>query len=400
VIRRASVLAAFAAAWAVGIWFLSRSSVPSLHLRHVDTHALFTPHVLRRADRFSRGMRTLWALATLAKIVALAVFARWGVRWTRESAAGRMGTGMLLGMLGFALVWVAQLPFSVLEVWWERRYGISGASYYAATVQSWGLLGVTFVYLCFVLAVVMGFARLVGDNWWLPAAPCFVALTLLLAFVTPWALRGHPLGDPQLRADVGRLERIEHDEHVPVRVMSGIDEPNAFSTGIGPSRRVFLWEPIVEPPFTRREDDVVIAHELGHLEHDHILKDVGWYAVFAFPVAFLVSRLTRRRGGMAVPEAVPLALLVLVVLDLIALPLQNVISRRMEAEADWSALQATRDPSAAAALFRTFVPTTLSQPDPPTWDYLLLENHPTVAQRLAMVRAWRERQATSAAQSP
>jgi Zn-dependent protease with chaperone function len=72
----------------------------------------------------------------------------------------------------------------------------------------------------------------------------------------------------------------------------------------------------------------------------------------------------------------------------------------MEAEADWSALRATRDPAAARSLFERFVPTTLGQPDPPTWDYLLLENHPTIDQRIAMVVAWRRRYATSDAQSP
>ena len=71
----------------------------------------------------------------------------------------------------------------------------------------------------------------------------------------------------------------------------------------------------------------------------------------------------------------------------------------MEAEADWLALQATRDPNAGEALFRRFVPTTLSEPNPSTFDYVLEENHPTIMQRLAMVEAWR-RYATSAAQSP
>ena len=53
---------------------------------------------------------------------------------------------------------------------------------------------------------------------------------------------------------------------------------------------------------------------------------------------------------------------------------------------------------------RTFtlndVPTTLSDPDPPTWDYVMLENHPTIMQRLAMAEAWRRRYATSSAQVP
>ena len=98
------------------------------------------------------------------------------------------------------------------------------------------------------------------------------------------------------------------------------------------------------------------------------------------------------------PEAVPLALFVLVVLSLLASPLQNVVTRHMEAEADWSALRATHDPKAATQLFEPFVPTTLSDPNPPTWDYVLLENHPTIMQRHrdAACRPTRRR----AAQSP
>jgi STE24 endopeptidase len=387
---RLAVAAIVLLVWAVAAFLLWHSTVPSIELPHVDTQSLFTPGVLRRADRYSRGARVLWAASTLAELAALVAFARFGVRWMRESAAGRVGTGMLLGMLGFGLVWAAQLPFSVLKVWWNHRYGISGLSYVDVTVGNWLALGGTFVYLCLTLAIVMGFARLVGDRWWLPAAPVFVLLTLLFAFVTPWLLHGRQLGDPMLRSDAARLERIEH-VHVPIRVMSGVSEPNAFSTGLGPSRRVFLWQPIVEPPFTEQEDAVVIGHELGHLAHHHIWKEVGWYALFAFPGAFVIARVTRRRGGMLIPEAVPVSLLVVVVLGLLQLPLQNAITRHMEAEADWSALQATRDPAGAERLFKLFVPTTLSQPDPPTWDYVLLENHPTLAERLAMVRVWKRR---------
>jgi STE24 endopeptidase len=99
---------------------------------------------------------------------------------------------------------------------------------------------------------------------------------------------------------------------------------------------------------------------------------------------------------MARPEAVPLSLLVLVVLSLVASPVENVISRHMEAEADWMSLQTTRDPVAAKQLFRRFVPTTLSEPNPGTFEYVALETHPTIMQRIAMAEAY----ATSAAQSP
>jgi Zn-dependent protease with chaperone function len=77
--------------------------------------------------------------------------------------------------------------------------------------------------------------------------------------------------------------------------------------------------------------------------------------------------------------------------------LQNAISRRYEAEADWRALVATHDAAAARRLFVQFVPTTLEEPNPPAWDYAFLENHPTIAQRLAMVRAFSSVQASRGA---
>jgi STE24 endopeptidase len=151
--------------------------------------------------------------------------------------------------------------------------------------------------------------------------------------------------------------------------------------------------------FTTGELTVVLAHELGHIARNHIWKDVGWYALFAFPGTFLLALAVRRRGGMGEPEAIPLALLALVVLQLLALPLQNAISRHMEAEADWMALRTTHDPRDMVSLFRRFVPTTLEEPDPSTFDYVMEEDHPTLVQRIAMAEAWK-RYATSAAQSP
>ena len=391
--RRLPLVAVLAAAWAAAAWFLWQSKVPSsLHLPHVDPHRFFTNAQLHAASSFSSVSDLLWALGIATQIVVLALYAWRGHRFARESAAGPMGTGMLLGMLGFALVWLAQVPFTVLDLWWQRRHDLSDVGYVTAVLGGWLALSGEFVFLCVALAVVMGFARLVGERWWIPVAPIFVGLVLLFAFVSPWLDSTQKLQDPQLRASVARFERIEGVPHTPVVVAPVRDittVPNAEAEGIGPSRRVVLWDTLVYGPFTERELDVVVAHELGHLARQHIWKEVGWYALFAFPGAWIIARLTRRRGGMANPAAVPLSLLLLVVLGLLAIPLQNAISRHMEAEADWMALRTTRDPTAAIGLFRSFVPTTLDEPSPSTLDYLMLENHPTIVQRIAMAEAWR-----------
>jgi STE24 endopeptidase len=402
-LARATVALVFAAVWSVAAWLLwSSSVVPALHLPHLNEHAYFSVAQLRATTSFGRFQEIDWVLSTLAELAALALYAWKGVRFARESAAGRMGTGMLLGMIGFALVWAVQLPFGVAELWWERRHHLTHVSYFTDIFGNWLALGSQFVSLCLALAIVMGVARWLRDYWWVAAAPAFIGLALLFAFVSPYLISTDRLQSPVLRAAATRLEQVEHVRHVPVVVEPVHDItslPNAEATGLGPSRRVVLWDTLVDR-FTPREVTVVIAHELGHLAHNHIWKDVGWYALFAFPGTFLIARLTRRRGGMARPAAVPLSLLVLVGLNLLAQPLQNAVSRHMEAEADWSALQATHDPAGAVALFRRFVPTTLDEPDPSTFDYVMLENHPTIMQRLAMVQVWRLRYAASEAQSP
>lgn len=380
--RGRALLLPAAAVWAVAAWLLWRSSLPAYDLAHLDEHALFPAAALRRAQHFSNIDRLFWLAKTVAQLVVLGLFARYGARWMQESAAGPIGTGMLLGMIGFAFVWAAQLPFAVLGTWWRNHYGLSG-SYLQATIGDWFALGAQFVLLCIALAIAMGLARArwIGERWWLLAAPVFVGLRILLAFVSPWLLGGTALHARY----VTTLERTEH-VRVPVRVLGGFDEPNAFATGVGASRRVFLWEPIVKPPFTPRMDRFVLAHELGHLAHNHIWKSIAWYALFAFPLAYLLAAATRGRGGMGVPAAVPLAIFLYVVLQLVGLPLQNVVTRHLEAEADWSALRATHDPVAGRQLFRLFASETLDDPSPPSWDYVFLENHPTLIQRIEMTR--------------
>ena len=67
------------------------------------------------------------------------------------------------------------------------------------------------------------------------------------------------------------------------------------------------------------------------------------------------------------------------------------ISRHYEAEADWISLQTTRDPAALQGVMRHFGTNDLSDPNPPTWAYVLFDNHPTLMQRIAMAKAWQAR---------
>jgi len=367
-----------------------------LKLPAVEEASLFPTSTLAQAESYERFVRWDFILAQLVVIAVVAVYARLGPRFVRESAAGPIGTGMLLAMLGLGLIWLLQLPFGLAELWWQRRHGVTQASYDEWIVSGWFGLGAEFLFVCLAILIVVGLAQVVGDWWWLPGGAAFVALATMFAFLLPYLIPGQkPLHRPALQASASSYERELGLDEIPIKVQDVSGEttaPNAEAVGLGPTRRVILWSTVLRPPFTLDEQEVVVAHELGHHARKHIFKGVAWYALFAIPGAFLISRITRRRGGMRNPEAVPLGLLALVVLSALALPLQNVITRHMEAEADWVALTVTHDPQDAEGLFKRFTYAAHADPSPPRWSYILLETHPTGLQRIEMARAWQARE--------
>lgn len=385
-----------ALAWAWAAHLLWRSSVPhGLRLVRVDPRTLFSSRFLARSASYERFLAIDALIGTAVLVAVLAVYARRGHTLMRESAAGPIGTGMLLGMLGFAVVWLAEVPFRLAAVWWERRHGISHQGYASSLLEGFAALGSQFLFVSLALLVAMGLARLTRRWWWLLAAPAFTALALVSTFLSVYLIPSTaPLRDPATAADVRRLARAEGVPGTGAEVQDVHREttaPNAESVGFGPTRRLILWDTLLDGRFGRREVAVVVAHELGHIAHEHPLRRVGWLALFLLPAAALVARVTRARGGMGQPQAVPVALLAFVLLQLVTLPLWNVVSRHEEAEADWSALRATRDPAAARALFVRLARASLADPDPPGWSYVLFQDHPTIAQRVAMVQAWQLR---------
>jgi STE24 endopeptidase len=391
----ALAVAAFAAVWAAAAWWLWQTSVPDgLRLPEVAAADVLPEPALDEARDFERFLRWSYVASAVVLLGAFAVYARYGVRFARESAAGRIGTGMLLGMLGFAVVWLVQVPFGILDLWWQRRHDVSELGYLDWLVLNWFALGGEFLFVCLALLIVMGLAGPLGDWWWIPGAGVFVGLVALFTFSSPYLI---PAQKQPPRALVKESDRLAEEQGLPpirvrIQEVDAWESPNAAATGLGPSRRVILWNTLVDN-FDDDEVQVVLAHELGHHSRNHLPKNIAWYALFALPGAFVIAWVTKRRGGMREPAAVPLALLVLVVLQLLALPVQNAITRNMEAEADWVALETTEDPEATSRLWRGFAEEAKADPSPPTWSYLLLDTHPSMAKRVAMAEAWRDRRA-------
>lgn len=383
--------------WVVAAALLWRTKVPAnLHLPSLNERSIFGAELVREAQRYERFLSITWLLGTAAGLGALVSMVRRGPRMAESFRLGSVNAGIILGVVTLTVVWAVSLPFALATQWWQRRHGISTESYASALGLAWGSLLVTILIGFVILAGLLLLAKKVGGWWWLAAAPLLVVLfaSLQLAIGYVLTIDTQPLSDKQLVADIRALERREDAGNPPIREETVSDRTtaaNAYSVGIGPSERIVFWDTLLDGRFTGREVRFVAGHELAHLARDHILKSIGWFALFLVPILGVAAYLTGRRGGLRNAGTVPLFLLVIVAVQLVALPLRNAITRRYEAEADWVALNATRDPGAARGLFRQFAHTSLQDPSPPWWAHLLLDDHPSSLDRIEQAAAWRAR---------
>ena len=360
----------------------------------MDVGRTFGPEAAEEAGDYRRVLRGLWLGLALTKLGVLYLLVRAAPRLEWRLPGPSLLRGIQLGLISVALLWVVWLPFAAVGLWWRREHDIARLGYGDLLLEPWPrYLGEALV-TAGAVGLAMLLSRRMGRNWWLVGGPAFVALVGGVLVVTPLVLspRLAPLQDRGLAAGIEQLAEQEGVGDVRVEVENASRRttvPNAEAIGVGPTTRVVLWDTLLDGRFAQPEIRAIAAHELAHVGRDHLWKGIGWFALFALPSSFLLAWLCDRRGGLHRPPVVPFAILVVVALQLALLPATNVVSRRYEREADWLALEATRDPAAAGSLFRKFATEALDEPDSPTWVKVMLATHPEPVERVAMARAWR-----------
>lgn len=373
-------LATLTAVWLTAAVLLWRTEVPS-ELDAEPTLAPFAALDLARHERHDRVLRLLAVSSLAAQLGALALLARRPPR-LRERPLVRAA---LLGALAAAVVLAARLPFGLATLWWQRRYGVAQLSYGRWLLDLVPPLAVRAALLAFAAAACVWLSLRLGRRWWLAAAPVFAVVGVGVVLVQPLV---SPRLEPVRRAAVvAQVRELAAREGLPRpevelrRTRDRTRQLSAEAIGIGPTTRVILWQTTLALPEEVR--GFLVAHELGHLARAHLWKGIAWFVLLLVPGLALLARVVPLSA-----DAVPRALLAAFVLLLLATPIVNAVSRRYEAEADWAALAATRDPGAGKALFARVARAGVRDPDPPRWWTVVFGTHPTLAERAGLADAW------------
>ena len=193
-----------------------------------------------------------------------------------------------------------------------------------------------------------------GDYWWLYLWVIWSVFNLLMlavypTFIAPLFNKFSPLTDESLKARIEALLVKCGFKSQGLFVMDGSkrsNHGNAYFTGFGSSKRVVFFDTLLERLDTD-EIEAVLAHELGHFKHRHVMKRIALMFLVSFVGLALLGWLKQQAwfyAGLGVTEisdytALLLFILVSPVFLFLLHPVMASYSRKNEFEADEYAAQ-------------------------------------------------------------
>lgn len=359
------------------------------------------------AARLGRERRRLFLAGTVLGLVAPVLpylTGTWETAWYALAGTGwplalRAALFLLLVHLALAVV-LAPLAYYGGHVL-PRQFGLSRQTP-RGWLADWGKgVGLMLVFGLLAGGGYLWAATRLGGAWWWAFGLYLGFGTVLLVFLAPYVLlplffKARPLGDPLVER---RMQALLRRTGLSVQAVQQLDfsrrtqEANAAVLGMGRSRRLVLADTLLAE-FAPDEIDAVVAHEIGH----HVHRDVPRLMALQLLVLWVGLALAGRWADAALPvlslpylgyvPGYPEVLAVANLYLLVAAPLVNWWSRRVETAADRYALAMTPQPQAFASALRRLASQNLAELAPPRWAQLLLGSHPAVGQRIDMAESW------------
>ena len=301
--------------------------------------------------------------------------------------------GLISGLL--------DLPFTLYKTFrLEERFGFNKMTfklYLADLVKSTIVGAVVGLPIVALILWLMGSA---GTLWWLWTWVVWMGFNLLVLVLFPTVIapmfnKFKPLDDEALKARVTALMQRCGFAAKGLFVMDGSKRSahaNAYFTGFGAAKRVVFYDTLLKQ-LSPAEVDAVLAHELGHFKHKHIIKRIGVMFAMSLLGFALLGWLSTQvwfytglgvRPNLAGNNDALALLLFLMVVPLFSFfisPLMAQSSRKHEFEADAYAISQTDGRDLQSALLKLYKDnaSTLT-PDPVFVKFYY--SHPPASERL------------------
>jgi STE24 endopeptidase len=338
------------------------------------------------------GWTLLGGLDSLNQALANSALAQWGPLATQMALVA--GFGLISGAL--------DLPFTLYSTFRiEERFGFNKMS-----LQLWlaDLFKSTLVGMVIglpIVALILWLMNSAGPLWWLWAWAVWMGFNLLVLVLYPTVIapifnKFKPLEDDRLKARVTALMQRCGFAAKGLYVMDGSKRSahaNAYFTGFGAAKRVVFYDTLLKQ-LSPAEVDAVLAHELGHFKHKHIIQRIVMLFAMSLAGFALIGYLSQQiwfytglgvRPNLGAPNDALALLLFMLAIPLFSFfisPLMAQLSRQHEFQADAYAALQTDGRDLASALLKLYQDnaSTLT-PDPVFVKFYY--SHPPASERLA-----------------
>ena len=344
---------------------LTRIWLGQRHVRHIQAHRNAVPSPFagnisldahQKAADYSSAKTRLVIAEAVAQAVLLTLFTLGGglqfidTLWREWLPQYEIVRGALVILSAFVISALVDLPFDYYRTFVvDQRFGFNKMTpgMFFTDMVKHGIVGLLIG--APILFVALWLMQGAGDFWWLYLWVVWslfnlIMLALYPTFIAPLFNKFSPLADEALKARIEALMYKCGFRAEGLFVMDGSkrsNHGNAYFTGFGASKRVVFFDTLLER-LGIDEIEAVLAHELGHFKHKHVIKRIALMFLISFLGLALLGWLKQQAWfyaglGVAQPSdymALLLFLLVSPVFLFLLRPLLASYSRKNEFEAD------------------------------------------------------------------
>ena len=284
----------------------------------------------------------------------------------------------------------------------EHRFNLSNqraGSWIKDEIKGW-ILGL--VVTAILSEIVYATIRMWPPYWWLLSWLIFVPLTIFFTQIAPVVVfplfyKSTPLQNDDLKA---RLVRLGERAGTRVRgvyewkLSEKSKKANAALTGLGNTRRIILADTLLQN-YSNDEIEAVLAHELGHHVHSHMVKMIVVQALVTLAGFWAANEVLRyaideQKMFQHLSDFANLPLLALVAsgLSLLLMPALNAYSRFTERQADIYCWKSVANVEPYITAMEKLGKQNLNESHPSRLVELLFHSHPPISKRIAAAEAW------------
>jgi STE24 endopeptidase len=354
----------------------------------------FSAAQIEKAEAFRTGQLWLYGAQTALQLGLLILIVRRPPRILLVPRRRQVLAGAAAAAALSLAVSVVTLPVSAISRQRAKDVGLVTQDWvgYAGDVLKSTAIGAVLSGAGGALLIV-GMRRF-GRRWWAPAAAAVVAFGVVITYATPIVLdplfnKFTPLPEGPTRTAVLDLARKAGVDVGQIYVMDAsrrTSAANAYVTGIGRSKRVVIYDNLLEK-FKPAETRLVLAHELGHVHYDDVPHGLLYLLIVAPFGMLAAARMGERmapRESLGTAAAVPAVVLAVAIMAPAITTISNQLSRGVEQRADQFSLELVREPQTFIDFQKRISTTNVGDPDPPALVHFLLGTHPSTIQRIGL----------------